>query len=36
MRASLSDKAPALLLMLASAILVVAFTVPIGAERQRT
>lgn len=34
MRASLSDKAPALLLLLASAILVVAFTVPIGAERR--
>jgi hypothetical protein len=34
MRASLNDKAPALLLMLASAILVVAFTVPIGAERR--
>ena len=34
MRASLSDKAPALLLLLASAILVVAFTMPIGAERR--
>lgn len=34
MRASLSDKAPALLLILASAILVVAFTVPIGSERR--
>lgn len=33
MRASLRDKAPALLLVLASAILVVAFSLPIGAER---
>lgn len=33
MRASLRDKAPALLLLLASAILTVAFSLPIGAER---
>ena len=33
MRASLRDKAPALLLVLASAILVVAFSLPFGAER---
>lgn len=33
MRASLRDNAPALLLALASAILAVAFTMPIGAER---
>jgi len=33
MRASLSDNAPAFLLVLASAILAVAFSLPIGAER---
>jgi hypothetical protein len=33
MRASLRDNAPAFLLVLASAILTVAFSLPIGAER---